>query len=113
MYAIELPGFGFSDRSARAYTPRLMTDALHAALAFIQSEHGGAAVDVLAVSLSCEFAVRAQCEAPPSIRRLALVSPTGFRGKNCAMGQQVATWVCPGFTVYSLWTSGAKVFLTT
>ena len=38
VYAIELPGFGFSDRSARSYTPRLMTDALHAALAFIQSE---------------------------------------------------------------------------
>jgi pimeloyl-ACP methyl ester carboxylesterase len=28
VYALELPGFGFSDRSDRAYTPRLMTDAL-------------------------------------------------------------------------------------
>ena len=95
VYAIELPGFGFSDRSARSYTPRLMTDALHAALAFIQSEHGGAAVDVLAVSLSCEFAVRAKCEAPQSIRRLALVSPTGFRGKKLRYGPAGGTLGLP------------------
>ena len=78
VYAIELPGFGFSDRSARPYTPRLMTDALHAVLAIIQSENGGKVADVLAVSLSSEFAARAKYEAPQSIRRLALVSPTGF-----------------------------------
>ena len=82
VYALELPGFGFSERSARSYTPRLMTDALHAALAFIQSEHGGVAADVLAVSLSCEFVARAKHEAPHTIRRLALVSPTGFSGKK-------------------------------
>ena len=82
VYALELPGFGFSERSARAYTPRLMTDALHAALDTIQSENGGEAADVLAVSLSSEFAARAKCEAPQNIRRLALVSPTGFSGKK-------------------------------
>jgi pimeloyl-ACP methyl ester carboxylesterase len=77
-YAMELPGYGLSDRSGRAYTIRLMTDALLAALAHIRSLHGGAAVDVLAVSLSSEYAARAACEAPGAIRRLALVSPTGF-----------------------------------
>lgn len=86
VYALELPGFGFSDRSARAYTPRLMTDALHAALDIIQSENAGEAADVLAVSLSSEFAARAKCEAPQSIRRLALVSPTGFSGKKLRYG---------------------------
>jgi len=77
-YAVDLPGFGLSDRSDRAYTIRLMTDALLAALAHIRSLHGGAAVDVLAVSLSAEYAARAACEAPDAVRRLALVSPTGF-----------------------------------
>jgi len=32
VFSIDLPGYGFSDRSDRAYTPRLMTDALHAAV---------------------------------------------------------------------------------
>jgi len=77
-YAIDLPGYGFSCRSDRPYTIRLMTDALLAALAHIRSLHDGVAVDVLAVSLSCEFAARSACEAPDTIRRLALVSPTGF-----------------------------------
>ncbi len=29
VYAVDLPGFGFSDRSKREYTPRLYTDAIH------------------------------------------------------------------------------------
>ena len=81
-YALDLPGFGLSDRSDRAYTIRLMTDALLEILAHIRSQHGGTAVDVVAVSLSCEFAARAACEVPDAVRRLALVSPTGFRGNN-------------------------------
>jgi len=95
VYAIELPGFGFSDRSARPYTPRLMTDALHSALAFIQSEHGGEVADVLAVSLSSEFAARAKFEAPHSLRRLALVSPTGFSGKKLRYGPANGTLGLP------------------
>jgi pimeloyl-ACP methyl ester carboxylesterase len=95
VYAIELPGFGFSDRSDRSYTPRLMTDALHAALSIIQSENGGKVADVLAVSLSTEFAARAKYEAPHSIRRLALVSPTGFRGKKLRYGPAGGTLGLP------------------
>ena len=86
VYALELPGFGCSDRSDRPYTPRLMTDALHAALAAIQAEQGGAASDVLALSLSSEFVARLGCEAPQLVRRLALVSPTGFSGKRRRYG---------------------------
>jgi pimeloyl-ACP methyl ester carboxylesterase len=95
VYALELPGFGFSDRSDRAYTPRLMTAALHAALAVIRSAHGGEAADLLAVSLSSEFAVRAKCEAPHSIRRLALVSPTGFSGRKRRYGPAGGTLGLP------------------
>ena len=86
VYALELPGFGFSDRSDRPYTVRLMTDALQLALRAIQAESGGVAADVLAVSLACEFAARASCETPQLIRRLAMVSPTGFSGKKRRYG---------------------------
>ncbi len=82
VYAIDLPGFGRSDRGARDYTPRLMTDALHAAVARIRAAQGGVAVDGVAVSLGCEFLARAACEQPAQWRRLALVSPTGFSGRK-------------------------------
>ena len=81
-YALDLPGYGLADRSDRTYTIRLMTDAVLAVLAHIRGRHGGVAVDVVAVSLSCEFAARAACEAPDTVRRLALVSPTGFSGNK-------------------------------
>jgi pimeloyl-ACP methyl ester carboxylesterase len=95
VYVLELPGFGFSNRSARPYTPRLMTDALHAALAVMKSEQGAAAADVLAVSLSSEFAARAKDEAPQTIRRLALVSPTGFSGRKLRYGPAGGTLGLP------------------
>lgn len=78
--AIDLPGFGLSERSDRPYTPRLMSDAVHDAIDWLRQRQACTAVDVLALSLSCEFAARATVEAPTSVRRLALVSPTGFRG---------------------------------
>lgn len=99
VYALDLPGFGLSSRADRAYTPRLMTDAVLALLAVMRAEHGdgdgGSAVDVLGVSLATEFAARAQREAPHSIRRVALVSPTGFNGAKRRYGP-------PGSTLGSL-----------
>lgn len=80
VYAVDLPGFGFSDRSDRPYTPRLMTDALHAMLVEIERDHGPGPVDAIALSLSCEYLARAAAEAPQRFRRLALISPTGFSG---------------------------------
>lgn len=91
VYAVDLPGYGFSDRSERPYLPRLMTDALHAVIAHMCQRQGVSAVDVLAVSLSGEFAARAQCEAPGTIRRLALVSPTGFSGRRRRYGPPGST----------------------
>ena len=82
VFSIDLPGYGFSERSDRAYTPRLMTDALHDTLAQIQARCGNAPVDALAVSLSCEFLARAAAESPSAFRSVALVSPTGFRGRG-------------------------------
>ncbi len=80
VFSIDLPGYGHAERRDRRYSPRLMTDALHAMLAQIRQRCGDAAVDALALSLSCEFLARAAVEAPTRLRRLALVSPTGFSG---------------------------------
>jgi pimeloyl-ACP methyl ester carboxylesterase len=78
VYALELPGFGFSDRSDRRYRARLMTDAIHAMVKEIRQLHGQTMIDALAVSLSSEFLARAASEEPNVFRSLALVSPTGF-----------------------------------
>jgi pimeloyl-ACP methyl ester carboxylesterase len=79
VYAVDLPGYGLSDRSVRPYTPRLMTDAILAVAAEVQRLHQQP-LDAVAVSLSCEYLARAAQESPGLFRSVALVSPTGF---NC------------------------------
>jgi len=86
VYALDLPGYGFSDRSQRPYVPQLMVDAVHAMVSKMRSEHGDMPIDALAVSLSCEFLARAADEKPESIRTLALVSSTGFRQTTATHG---------------------------
>lgn len=95
VFAIDLPGYGLSDRSDRAYTPRLMTDALHAASAFIRRRCGAVPIDALAVSLGCEFLARAAAEQPAHWARLALVSPTGFNGSTPRRGPAGSTREMP------------------
>ena len=80
VFSVDLPGYGFSDRSDREYTPRLMTDALHAVSEQMRTRCGPTPIDALALSLSCEYLTRAAAEAPDRYRSVALVSPTGFRG---------------------------------
>ena len=91
VFALDLPGYGDADRSDRAYTPRLMTDALHALAGQVRARCGPAPFDALAVSLGCEFLARAAAEAPGQYRRLALVSPTGFRGLKAWRGAPGST----------------------
>ena len=95
VYAVDLPGFGFSDRSDRAYSPRLMTDAVLAVMAQMQADTGPAPVDLLGLSLSGEFVARAQCEQPEAVRRVALVSPTGFSGRKRRRGPSGTTLSVP------------------
>jgi pimeloyl-ACP methyl ester carboxylesterase len=80
VYALDLPGFGLSDRSDRAYTVRLMTDALLAIVDRIRQLHNDP-IDAIALSLSCEFLARAAYEKPDAFRSLGMISPTGFEGK--------------------------------
>ena len=91
VFSIDLPGYGFSDRSDRAYTPRLMTDAIHAATEQVRARCGPAPIDALALSLSCEFLARAAAEAPERYRSVSLVSPTGFRGLRSWRGPPGST----------------------
>ncbi len=78
VYAIDLPGFGHSERSRRIYRQALMVDAVLALLATVRTEHPDTRVDVLAVSLAGEFAAKAAVLEPSFVRSLAMVSPTGF-----------------------------------
>jgi pimeloyl-ACP methyl ester carboxylesterase len=79
VYALELPGFGHSERSRRRYTARLMTDAVLAVTREIQEVNGRRPIDAAALSLSSEFLARAINEMPLAFRSAALISPTGLR----------------------------------
>jgi pimeloyl-ACP methyl ester carboxylesterase len=92
VYALELPGFGFSDRPDRIYTPRLMTDAIMAMVEEIRRRHGHFPIDVIALSLSCEFLARAAADHPTFFRTLGLISPTGFETKRDRQGAEGATF---------------------
>lgn len=78
VYALELPGFGHSERGPREYSVRMMTDAILVMVREIQDVHGHGPIDALAVSLSSEFLARAVTEMPLAFRSAALISPTGF-----------------------------------
>ena len=83
VYAPDLPGFGYSDRSDRRYGVGLYCDAVRDMLAVITRDCGKAPVDALALSLAGEFLARVATEAPTAFRSLTLVTPTGFnRGSN-------------------------------
>ena len=74
VYCLDLPGFGQSDRPRLDYRPDLYARAIAALLGRVP----GGPADVVALSLSGEFAARAAILTPGSIRSLVLVSPTGF-----------------------------------
>lgn len=75
VYALDLPGFGFSERSDRLYSPQLYQDAIVAFLRDVVKKPA----DVVALSLSNEFAALAAVHAPEWVRSLVMISPTGFK----------------------------------
>lgn len=82
VYVPELPGFGFSDRSDRPYSPELYANAINAFLTNVVQ----APADVIAFSLSSEFAARAALAASERFLSLALLSPTGFSDRKLPSG---------------------------
>ena len=95
VYALELPGFGHSERGKREYTVRMMTDAILIMVGEIQNVHGRGPIDALAVSLSSEFLARAVIEMPLAFRTAALVSPTGFRSRDATTKWRDGTRAMP------------------
>lgn len=78
---LDLPGFGASDRPDVMHTPQRMQQAVVTA---IDALHAGGAsqVDLMALSLGCEFAAGAVLQRPGAVRTLALVSPTGMEARR-------------------------------
>lgn len=106
VYALDLPGFGFSERADRAYSPALFARAI---ADFLSIELGeDQACDLVALSLSSEFAARVAVERPGLVHSIALVSPTGFedgtRAESAARGGEailramaIGPWAQPVF----------------
>lgn len=82
VYAIDLPGFGLSERRDRQYSPELYVSTLIEWL-----ERVGGPVDAVALSLSCEFAAIAAMRRPDLFHSLAMISPTGFGGKPLSQSE--------------------------
>jgi pimeloyl-ACP methyl ester carboxylesterase len=115
VFALDLPGFGLSDRPDRRYDPRLMTDSLHALAQQVRSRCGDVPIDALAASLGCEFLARAAVEQPRQWGKLAFVSPTGLSGTRPRRGPPGSTRAMPWFYALltaKLWTEGLYRTLT-
>lgn len=78
VYAIDLPGFGFSERSNREYTPQLYTQAIVEFMATQVKEPA----DVVALSLGSEFSARAALERPDLFHTLTMISPSGLSAER-------------------------------
>ena len=87
VYVLDLPGFGFSERSNTVYSWRLYTDSI---IEFL-SDVVGEPADVIALSLGNEFAARAACEHPNLFRSLAMISPSGFTARENKVASQRAS----------------------
>jgi pimeloyl-ACP methyl ester carboxylesterase len=81
VYAPDLPGFGSSERAARAYTPELYVRAIESLIEHA-AQRAGRAIDVVAIGLTCEYAAQAVVDLPERVRSLVLISPTGFAVKR-------------------------------
>lgn len=77
VWALDLPGFGRSSRTADDFTPERYAEAIERVLIdVVGADRDGC--DVVALSLSAEFVARAALRTPGLIRRLVLLSPTGL-----------------------------------
>jgi pimeloyl-ACP methyl ester carboxylesterase len=82
VFALDLPGFAAADKPDILYTPVLMCEAIEAAMDWISHNVTAAPIDIVALSLSCEFATEAVLNHPSSVRSVALISPSGMEGRR-------------------------------
>jgi len=78
VYALDLPGFGLSQRGGMPYTARTYVHAILHLLRNVADERPEGRADVVALSLSAEYAAAVAAELPDLINSLVLISPTGF-----------------------------------
>jgi pimeloyl-ACP methyl ester carboxylesterase len=108
VYAIDLPGFGFSERTDRVYYPELYADTL---IEWIETYLPDAPqpVDLAALSLSCEFAAIAASARPDLFHSLTFISPTGL----AETGQAVPSDQILRLSSVAVWSQAFYDLLTT
>lgn len=80
--ALDLPGFGSSEKTDRRYSPAQMRTAINAAIDWIGAQVSTRPIDLMALSLGCEFAAESALRKPARVRTLTLISPTGMEGRR-------------------------------
>lgn len=75
VYAMDLPGFGGSEKTDRPYRPAMY----QAAISDFLRERIGQPADVVALGGSCEFAAAAAKDNPQLFHSLVMIDPTGFQ----------------------------------
>lgn len=97
VYALDLPGFGLSDRLPRAYTVDDMCSAVQMTAQWIVQRHPQQALMAFGLSLSCEFLARVAQQSPQWFHCLILISPTGFRSGKSLRQPKGGTMFMPMF----------------
>lgn len=97
VYALDLPGYGLSDRLPRAYSVADMCAAILLVAQWVAQRHPGQPLQAVGVSLSCEFVARVAQQSPDLLAALTLVSPTGFRGGKSLRKPEGSTFFMAGF----------------
>jgi pimeloyl-ACP methyl ester carboxylesterase len=97
VYALDLPGYGLSERLPRAYAVGDMCDAILQVAQWVSQRHPGEGLQAMGVSLSCEFVARVAQQKSHLFAALTLVSPTGFRGGKSLRQPAGSTLFMAGF----------------
>jgi pimeloyl-ACP methyl ester carboxylesterase len=104
VFALDLPGFGFSARPKAEYTPDIFVQAILTAAATIGTDP----VDVITLSLGSEFVAEAARRKPELFHSLTLMSPSGMdqstrgRGSQAAAANGLDAWLLPLLS-FPLW----------
>lgn len=93
VWALDLPGYGSSERGDRPFTPETMAAAVERLVAL-----AGRPVHLVGLSLGAEFAARVAVRSPEMVKSLALISPTGFGRRSGPLSQETM-----GLLRFPLW----------
>ena len=86
VFALDLPGYGFSTRQDQARSPEAFAQAILEVIDTLI----GVPVDAIALSLGGEFAARAALYQPDLFHSLTLISPSGFNAAGTGRSTQQA-----------------------